>query len=182
MNLLTASENVTVKWNFQTGEGAPTLTLEKNTGFLIAQAVIGTTPLDVKLIIDATNGKCNNASWGDWCQVITGTKFTLPSKADMVLEVYANSNPNGTLDGSAQKSYESKVATYSTTNTSGSSLLENNEDTYYRWIQATYPASAATAINNTAVGNKAVKVLRDGILLIERDGKCINAFGQSIRQ
>lgn len=180
-NLLTATEVVNVKWDFQTGQGAPTLTLQNNTGFLIAQAVVGTTPLDVKLIIDATNGKCNNASWTDWCQVNTNTQFTVPSKAGIVLRAFTMHDPNGTLDGLAQTSYESNVASYTNAEASGTSLLVNNANTYYRWIEVTYPASSTTSVDNTAVGNKAVKILHEGQLLIERDGKVFNPAGIRVK-
>ena len=40
---------------------------------------------------------------------------------------------------------------------------------------------AATAISNTAVDTKAVKLIKNGMLLIERDGKVFNAIGAQVR-
>ena len=41
--------------------------------------------------------------------------------------------------------------------------------------------SVATAIDNTELDGKAVKVLRNGILLIEKNGHTYNAMGQLVK-
>ena len=46
-------------------------------------------------------------------------------------------------------------------------------------LVVTYPTSPA--IDNTVVGAKAVKVVRDGMLLIEKDGKTYNVLGTVVR-
>ena len=51
----------------------------------------------------------------------------------------------------------------------------------WAWANLTYKAPSATAIDNTEVGGKAVKVLRNGILYIEKGGKQYNAMGQLIK-
>ena len=58
------------------------------------------------------------------------------------------------------------------------------ENDYYSFIKVTYPASTpgpSTAIDNANVNANAVKFLRDGQLLIERDGKTYNAQGAQVR-
>ncbi len=45
----------------------------------------------------------------------------------------------------------------------------------------TFTAQEATAIENTEVGAKAVKVVRDGQVLIIRDGKMFNALGAEVK-
>lgn len=52
----------------------------------------------------------------------------------------------------------------------------SNEDVV---VVATF--SQATALDNTEVGGKAVKLLRNGILLIEKNGHTYNAMGQLIK-
>ena len=144
---------VVIKWDFQTGQGAPTFELQGNSGILVTQATVNKSTIDVKLGIDATSGKFNNASWTDWCQVNEGTTFTLPSKNGAVVEAYSMSEPkNGsdvksTLDDNEYASYTSSVATYSTTNESGSSVLVIKGGSYYRYIQLTYPGSGAAWAN-----------------------------------
>ena len=144
---------VVIKWEFQTGQGAPTLELQGNSGILVTQATVNKSTIDVKLGIDATSGKFNNASWTDWCQVNEGTIFTLPSKNGAVVEAYSMSEPkNATdvksdLDGNDYTSYTSGVATYSTTNESGSSVLVIKGGGYYRYIQLIYPGSGAAWAN-----------------------------------
>ena len=54
----------------------------------------------------------------------------------------------------------------------------------YSFIEVTYPASTpgpSTAIDNANANANAVKVIRNGQLLIERDGKTYNAQGAKVR-
>ena len=48
------------------------------------------------------------------------------------------------------------------------------------WAGITYE-STPTALDNTEVDAKAVKVLRNGILLIEKNGHTYNAMGQLVK-
>ena len=56
-DLLNASSDVTVKWYFGGDNGAPDMHLEGSAGLLVAQATIGDKTVDVKLAIDATEGR-----------------------------------------------------------------------------------------------------------------------------
>ena len=187
-DFLTASSELTVTWDLQTGQGAPTLALEgaSGNGFLVAQTQ-GAIKADVKMSIDATatGSKCNNASWTDWCQVNANTAFSFPSKAGATVEALSMNEPlESKLDGVAYTNYsDSYVAEYTTTNTSGTSVLLNGLNTYYRWIKLTLPASSGTGID-TVTGNPSPvteKVLRDGQLFIIRDGHMYNALGAEVK-
>ena len=46
---------VTIKWDFQRQNGAPTVGFQNVTGFWVAQAKIGTEIIDVKLVFDTNN-------------------------------------------------------------------------------------------------------------------------------
>ena len=139
--------DLTIRWDFQRMNGAPYVGWENRTGdFLIAQASVNGESIDVKLDINTNPGKFNNTSWTDWCQVIEGTTFTFPSKNGTTVAAFSMNEPkNGsdvksTLDGNEYSSYSSNVATYSTTNTSGSSTLTVKGGDYYRYIDVTIPA------------------------------------------
>lgn len=51
----------------------------------------------------------------------------------------------------------------------------------WSWDELTYEAPSATAIDNTNAAVKAVKVVRDGVLYIEKNGVLYNAQGAIVR-
>ena len=185
-NLLTATSIVTVKWFFGTSNNAPALNLQGaqgGTGFIIAQATIGEIKVDVKLAIDATSGKCSNAGRADeWAQVNAGTTFSFPSKKGITVAVRAYNDPTGsTLDGNDTYTWAGNVATFSSESTAGTSVLVDGANTYYSYLEVTYPASSATALDNNAVEGKTTKTIVNGQLLITRDGKTYNVLGTMVK-
>jgi Listeria/Bacterioides repeat len=163
-DLLNASSEVTVKWYFGGDNGAPTMLLQGATGLLVAQATIGDKTVDVKLSIDATSGKFAPQPTTEWANVQVGTIFTYPYKEGMTVNV-------GTYSGNV---------TYYVAN--GNVTCGKND--LYSFIEVTYPASTpgpSTAIDNANANANAVKVIRNGQLLIERDGKTYNAQGAKVR-
>lgn len=85
------TEPVTITWDFQRKNGAPTVGWEGTDGHVwVAQATVNGETIDVKMDISTSPGKFANASWGDWCQLINGTTLTIPSctGATVALESY----------------------------------------------------------------------------------------------
>ena len=61
-------------------------------------------------------------------------------------------------------------------------LLNKDESAQYlRFYKIVFTKSEETAIDNAAVDTKAVKVIRDGQVIILRDGKTYNALGTEVR-
>ena len=61
-------------------------------------------------------------------------------------------------------------------------LLQKDESAQYlRFYKIVFTKSEETAIDNAAVDTKAVKVIRDGQVIILRDGKTYNALGTEVR-
>ncbi|MBO6074373.1 MAG: hypothetical protein J6P74_04495 [Paludibacteraceae bacterium] len=61
-------------------------------------------------------------------------------------------------------------------------LLNKDESAQYlRFYKIVFTKSEETAIDNAAVDTKAVKVIRDGQVIILRDGKTYNALGAEVR-
>ena len=52
---------------------------------------------------------------------------------------------------------------------------------YYAYLTITLPASSSVDIENTEVGQKASKVLRNGQLFLEKNGKTYNALGAEVK-
>lgn len=123
-DLLNASSDVTVKWYFGGGNGAPTTSYEGTSGLLVAQATIGDKTVDVKLAIDATEGRFAPQSTTEWANVKVGTIFTYPYKEGMTVDVHT---------------YSGNVTYY---------LADGNvtcgANDLYSFIEVTYPASAPT--------------------------------------
>ena len=142
--------DVTIRWDFQTKNGCPTLALEGNTGFLVTQAEVNGSNIDVKLNIDATSGKFNNASNNDWAQVNAVTTFSFPAKDNAVVTTFSYNEPkNGddksSLDGNVYTSYSDNVATFSAAPTAGVSTLTVKGGSYYRYLEITYTTSCVSA-------------------------------------
>ena len=184
-NFLEATSELTVQWFLGKSIGAPALNLEGNTGFVVGQATLNEKPVDVKLAIDATKGKCANAGRDDeWAQVNSGTTFTFPSKKGITLALGSYDDPAGSkLDGVTRASYINKVATFSSEEESGSSVLVAGASTYFSYLLVTYPASQATAIEEIGQQPKAnsQKLIVNGQLLIMRDGRTFNALGVEVK-
>ena len=125
-DLLNASSDVTVKWYFGGDNGAPTTSYEGTSGLLVAQATIGDKTVDVKLAIDATEGRFAPQSTTEWANVKVGTIFTYPYKAGMTVNV---------------GNYKSYV-TYYIADAEGKVTCGENDT--YSFIEVMYPASAST--------------------------------------
>ena len=121
VDLLNASTETTVKWFFGESNGAPSVHWEGNSGILVAQALVDTKTIDVKLAIDATSGKFQNSGRDDqWAQVRANTVFSFPSKEGMTVDVNTYSgNPTYDL---------------------GDGTLTCNTDDYYSYLELTFPA------------------------------------------
>lgn len=186
-SLLTATVPVTVQWNFGLTEGAPTVAWEgenKGMGFLVAQATIGETKVDVPLDIDARSGKFANSGRNDyWAQVNAGAKLYFPAKKGAEVEVFTYADPaTTTVDKATQTgTWTDNKSQFITTATTDASIMEVQENSYYRYLKVTYPASEATAISNTETEVKAQKVIENGQIFILKNGVKYNVLGASVK-
>ena len=146
-----------VTWDFQTKNGAPTIELEGagQTGILVTQATIGANTMDVKLDIDATSGKFNNANNNDWAQTTSGTKLTVPvlTGAIVQLYVYQEGTTAVTFDGN-DGTYSSNIYSYTATS-DGDLTIVIKDQGYSRYLKVTYPSETAVltvSANDTKVG------------------------------
>lgn len=143
VSLADRTEPVTVKWNFRRDQGCPSFTWQGKTGFMVAQAIIGTEVIDVKLDVDATAGKFNPASNTDWAQTNNGTKFVIPSCKDAVIsyESYQN-NLNCTIDG---QNVNGTSPTFTSASASDFVEMVVTADSYLRYIQTVLPVVKGSA-------------------------------------
>lgn len=138
----TITEPTTVIWDFQQKNGAPLLNYGSDkTGIYVAQAEIGGKSYDQKLDFNTgANGKIANGSWADWCQMNSGTTFTITAQKGMTvsLESYSATTTT-TIAGSTDYTTEDKVASY-TYEGSGSTIdIVIGDGSYFRYIKVVYP-------------------------------------------
>lgn len=119
---------------------APTMALQGNTGFVVSQAVVNGTAIDVKMDVDATNGKLNNSGRGDvWAQANTGTRFTVVSCKGAVISMEAYDALNATtVDGVALES-GSKTPSFTCAGTAETVDIVMGENTYLAYIKVVLP-------------------------------------------
>ena len=145
VSLADRTEAVTLKWDFQRKNGAPTVAWQGKDGLVwVTQATINGKVIDVKADLSTNPGKMANANWNDWAQLNGGTTFSIPSCKGAVVSVEAyNALGTGdsplTIDG--HKDYTSaKVIEYTVDNTAESiDVVIGSEGSYYRYIQTVLP-------------------------------------------
>lgn len=146
VSLADRTEALTLRWDFQRCNGAPsTGGIQNKDGLVwVTQAVIGGETIDVALPFSTTNGgKFANASWTDWAQLNAGTAFQVPSCKGAVvsLESYSPTTTT-TIDGQV---INQGLNTASFTCGSDADPVEVviGDGSYFRYIQVVLPVVAA---------------------------------------
>lgn len=149
---------VTVCWDFQRKNGAPTIGWEGGSTIRpwIAQATIGSEVIDVKMDCDVSAGKIANGNWSDWAQMNGGTKLTIPAAktVTLVMESYSATTTT-TVDGSKDYVTSGTKATYEYAGDAATIDIVIGDGSYWRTFTATYPKVEKTAAG-TVYENKNV--------------------------
>lgn len=153
---------------FSQSDGVPAIDVSGSTTFVVAQAEVADKKIDVQLLIDATvSGKFVNSS-NTWTQINPGVIFTIPSAKDAVI-TYKQYNAGEVTTPSINVT--ASDATYDLTAEGTIGQL------YYEYIQVVLPEPDPTGMEEANANAKAIKLLRDGQLLIIKNGKTYNAQG-----
>lgn len=145
-NLGDRTETVQLSWKLGEGNGAPTITKQgasNASAIIVTQATVNGNTIDVKLGIDAANGKFSNAGRGDkWAQVNSGTVFTVPSckGATIALDAYSAISTT-TIDGQSDYASGTSVS-YTIAGTSETVDIVIGDGSYYSDIAVTLPVVA----------------------------------------
>jgi uncharacterized repeat protein (TIGR02543 family) len=151
--------SLTVKWYTCSIGGTPTYALQGSNnayGALVQQVLIGDESIDIACLIDATNGKFNNASWSDWAQVNNGTIVTIPVGKGSTFESegYSAFGASGktatTIDGLSDYA-SSQIMTYAYAGTKDSTMkvVVGNDAGYVRYFQMTYLKPEKTVFSDS---------------------------------
>ena len=140
VSLADRTEPVTLKWDFQRVNGAPTISSQNGTGVWVTQAIIGNETIDVKLDFDTNNGgKLANGNWTDWCQMNGGTTLTIPNCKGAVVSMEAfNVITTTTIDDQSDYT-QAKTISYTVANTAETIDIVIGDGTYYRYVQTVLP-------------------------------------------
>lgn len=156
VSLADRTDAVTLNFDFQTKNGAPTMGYQNKAGIYVTQAVVNGRTIDVKLDFDTNNGgKIANANWPDWCQMNSGTKLSVPSCKGAVVSVEgfnelgvpsASSSDKSVLTIDGQTDYTTgKVISYTIANTAETiDVVIGAEGSYYRYVKVVLPVVQST--------------------------------------
>ncbi len=167
VSLADRTEAVTVKFDFQRQNGAPSVQWQgKDNLVWVAQAVVNGKTIDVATHFSTAPGKFNNTGWNDWCQLNDGTTFKIPSckgatisvEGFNVLGVPATSGSQNVLTIDGQSDYTpGKTISYEIAGTAETvDVVFGNEGSYYRYIQVVLPV--VQSAGGESYENKAVIV------------------------
>ena len=141
-----------VTYYFGESNGAPTIAVQganNPSAIIIEQAVIGDATIDVKLDIDATNGKFNNYKRGDvWAQVNGGTIINVPVIEGSVITMGDIYNDAGTYTiGGVECTGDG--GTYTATEAGTVEIVAGTESGgYWSSITVTYPKAKEASITS----------------------------------
>lgn len=164
VTLADRTDAVTLRWDFQRKNGAPTVGFQGVKGFWVTQAKIGTETIDVKLDFDTHNGKIANANWNDWAQMNNGTLFTAPACKGAVVSFESYSPTTSTTVDGQNVANGSNTPSFTCAGNPETVEIVIGDGSYYRYIQVELPvvesaggevftkeaASAVWSFNETA--------------------------------
>ena len=138
-------DEVTVSWDFQRKNGAPTLAYERVAAIYVAQATINGEVIDVKMNLDTTtSGKIANGNWTDWAQMNAGTTLTIPvaKNCTISLESYSATTTTtiaGDTNYELSSNGSSSVATYIYGGDAETIDIVIGDGSYFRYFKVVYP-------------------------------------------
>ena len=139
------TEAVTITWDFQRNNGAPTINgWEGTDGHVwVAQAKVNGQTIDVKMDVNTTNGgKFANASWDDWAQINGGTTLTIPSCKDATVKLESHSATTTTTIAGETINQGTTTPTYTYTGTANNIDIVIGDGSYWRTVTVTLPVVA----------------------------------------
>ncbi|MBR1548436.1 MAG: Ig-like domain-containing protein [Prevotella sp.] len=141
VSLADRTEPVTVKFDFQRQNGAPTVGWEGKADLVwVAQAEVNGKTIDVATRLSTSPGKFANGNWNDWAQLNNGTKFTIPSCKGAVVSIESYSaTTTTTIDGQTDYTANGNVVTYTIANTADNIDVVIGDGSYFRYIQVVLP-------------------------------------------
>ena len=141
VSLADRTETVTITWDFQRKNGAPTVGVQGKTMVWVAQAVVNGKTIDVKMPIDATNGKVANGSWNDWAQINGGTILTIPACKGTVVSLESYGATTTTTIAGEVINQGTTTPTYTYEGSEKSIDIVIGDGSYWRTVKVELPVA-----------------------------------------
>ncbi len=133
---------VTITYALDGYNDNPKYKFEGNNGFIVTQATVNGKSIDVKVDVDATAGKFAHNGNG-WHQVNAGTKVTVPSCKDAVINVTTYQNANALKFGETAAE-TGATATYTATAEDETLVITQTAQGYWNKLEITLPKVEST--------------------------------------
>ncbi len=141
VSLADRTETVTITWDFQRKNGAPTVGVQGKTMIWVAQAVVNGKTIDVKMPIDATNGKVANGNWNDWAQINEGTILTIPACKGTVVSLESHGATTTTTIAGDVINQGITTPTYTYEGTAETIDIVIGDGSYWRTVKVELPVA-----------------------------------------
>lgn len=152
-NILSLPQATTATWKFTKDQGAPTINLQKTKGILVTQLTLkfgddadqgtvgGENSIDLKLDLDATNGKFDNTTERtERMQINPGSIISFPSTPNCVAKLVATEGNKKVNIAGTEKTLDDKyVAEATCSGTTATQNVEFIEGPYSESFSVTYP-------------------------------------------
>lgn len=158
VSLADRTEPVTLRWDFQRQNGAPTVGFQGQNGFWVTQATVNGETIDVKTDFDTTNGKIANAGWNDWAQMNGGTTFTVPACDGAVISLESYSATTTTTIDGQNIGDGTKTPAFTCAGKIESAEIVIGDGSYFRYIQVVLPV-VKSSTGGTSYDNEPASVV-----------------------
>lgn len=144
VSLADREEDITIEWDFQRRNGAPTVAWEKrgldNLSW-VTQVEIDGEVIDVRMRVDVSAGKVANANWPDCAQINKGTILSIPACKGATIQMESLNAITTTTIAGAVINQGTKTPTY--TYEGSEELIDiviGDDGKYWRTVTLTLPA------------------------------------------
>ena len=148
VTLADRTETVTLNFDFQRKNGAPTVGWQGGTTTYpwVTQATIGESVIDVKMDCDVSNGKIANAGWDDWAQINSGTKLIIPACIDAVISLESFSPTTTTTIDGQTINQGSNTPSFTCSSKSESIDIVIGDGSYWRYVKIELPVIEQSSV------------------------------------
>nr|MBQ5605106.1 InlB B-repeat-containing protein [Bacteroidales bacterium] len=150
VSLATRNDAVTITWDFQRKNGAPTVAWQggsyANMAWVSQVKVNGET-IDVKMGVNAASGKVANANWNDWAQINKGTILSIPACKGATIQMESHSATTTTTIAGAVINQGTLTPTYTYEGSDEQVNIVIGDGSYWRTVKLTLPARTLDVVD-----------------------------------
>lgn len=162
---MTNPDGYKATWDFRRSNGAPSIAVERTTGILVTQLYKNKDKfIDIKIDLDATNGKFNNTSDDSRCQINNGSILTFSVTNGSKIELEAVNKISSTVIAGATNANGgytagNKVSTVWTGSEGKQTINFQSDGRYYTIFSVTYMPQTLSRpqLESVSIGGTSLK-------------------------